>query len=382
MNLYKNIVDSSCIRFNNDTDHVEIFNRESGSWVEWQKTGLTGEQSTLIVTTRNLNGGTVECIINGNTYTGTFVGGSCVFTIPYEGKAIVRCGSYQKEVTLANGVAVQTELTRTPATLTITTGNLNGETVTVQIGGVTYTGILSGGRYVFTVYEIGVAVVTCSVLSDEITLAEGGSYTIDFTRPCATLNLTTEDLNGEVVTVSVNGKVYQGLFIDNACTVVVFEGGNATIVCSETTVTRNIVIGEVYNIEINDRIPVYYVQNGVANANIDISSFAKSGNMIYYQNQTSSKQNIQLRFNNIDADIVKGKTVVVVGDRMYCPNVTRLKLRYYINNTSTDYPFVKTEDNTFECTIGEDFTYNKSYLAVVVEFSSGNTAGIKDIYII
>lgn len=70
-----------------------------------------------------------------------------------------------------------------PSTITVTTPDFGGKTVTCAIGGKTYTtefSIISGtqGVAVFTVYEDGEAVITCESYSVTVTIQEKGNQNV------------------------------------------------------------------------------------------------------------------------------------------------------------------------------------------------------------
>ena len=245
------IIESAGIRYNPETDYVEILNPNTDEWEQWEKTGVAIEACTIVVSTRNLNGQTATCVIGGVTYTSIFVGGACTFKVNEVGTATITCAGYTTTVTTVSGGYVTVELTRPSATLKLTTENLNGETVTVKIAGVTYTGTFTNKETAFTIYEVGTATITCGVVTETCEIESGKTYTVDVTRDYATLNFTTSDLNGKSISVTVGGQTYTGVFSSNKCTIVVYTFGSATITCAYASTTQTIAVGGSYTVTLN-----------------------------------------------------------------------------------------------------------------------------------
>lgn len=244
------VLESANIRYNQTTDYIEVLNPNTNVWESWQQSGVIFEGTNIIVTTKNLNGSVVTCTINGESYTATIVGGSATFTVYSGGTATVTCEGISKTVTVEEGKAVTTDITRTPATLKLTTENLNGKTVTVQINGMTYTGIFTNKTYTFTIYEVGTATITCDTVTLSQTIASAGSYTVDVTKPFAVIDLTTPNLNGHGVTLTVDGVTYNGTFVDGFCRFTVYYFGTATIKSTGISTTLEVASGQTYTKEI------------------------------------------------------------------------------------------------------------------------------------
>lgn len=245
------IIESAGIRYNSETDYVEILNPNTDEWEPWEKTGIAIDPCTIVVSTKNLNGQTATCVIGGVTYTAIFVGGACTFTVNEVGTATITCAGYTTTVSTVSGGYVTVDLTRPSATLKLTTENLNGETVTVKIAGVTYTGTFVNKQTAFTIYEVGTATITCGVVTETCEIASGKTYTVDVTRDYATLNFTTTDLNGKSISVSVGGQTYTGVFSNNKCTITVYTFGSATITCAYASATQTVAVGGNYSVTLN-----------------------------------------------------------------------------------------------------------------------------------
>ena len=245
------VIESAGIRYNQDSDFVELLNPNTGEWVQWEKSGVMINPIIVNVTTRNLDGQTVTCTLNGETVTSKFVGGAVSFTLFAEGNATIACGTYSKTIIVTSGGNYTVEITRTPATLTVTTTNTNGQVVTVTIDGETYTRTFANNKAEFTIYEIGNATIVCGTVTKTQTIASGGSYTLDLTRPYATLNLTASNQDGQTINVSVNGVSYTGAFVSGKCTITVYDFGTATITCNGVSKSQTVASGNTYSVDLS-----------------------------------------------------------------------------------------------------------------------------------
>ena len=247
------VIESAGIRYDGSSDYVELLNHMTGEWVQWEKSGVMIKPSVITVTTTNLNGESVTCSINGESYSSVFVGGSASFTVLAEGVATITCGSYTQTVNVTSGSNYNVDITRPPATLTITTSDLNGQTVNITIAGTTYTRVFVGGQVVITLYDVGTATIICGHATSSLNVESGGSYNVTLNRPQCLIELNSTTLQGEPVTVEVGGNTYTGTFSSSGtCNIVVYDVfGTATITSTNASTTQEVTSGNTYSVTLN-----------------------------------------------------------------------------------------------------------------------------------
>lgn len=323
---------------------------------------VTQPTAVLNLTTSNLNGFDVTVTVGGSSYTGTFVNGTCSIEVYEFGSATIASTGVTLTQEIESGESYDIEINRPTATLNLTTSNMNGGSVSVSINGANYTGTFANSKCTITVYEFGTATITCGSVTKTQTVESGKSYTVDLSRPYATLNLTTENLEGYTVTVNVGGSTYSGKFANSKCTVIVYTFGTATITCSETTVTQEVASGGTYTVDITEVLGFYYVQNGVMMNSARISGGTsygkyseKDGYLLLYSSNSSSQASKNINF-EID-ETFKGKTIIVEGE-----NLNSIQLKYYITATqagNTKYVNLSGDTTEKSITYPSDFNLNE-----------------------
>lgn len=176
------VLESAGIRYNGDSDYIELLNPTTGEWVQWEKSNVMSKMSTITVTTNNLNGEVITCSINGQTATETFVGGVATFNLFVEGVATITCGNLTQSITVTAGGTYNILMDRPQAVVNFTTSNLDGEIITLVVNSVSYSGVFAGGVATIIVYDFGTATIKCDEVSTTLDIAEGGSYSVDLTE--------------------------------------------------------------------------------------------------------------------------------------------------------------------------------------------------------
>lgn len=257
------VLESAGIRYNGDTDYIEVLNPHTNEWTQWEKTGVVFNPCTIIVTSQNLNGKTVTCSVGGESYSTIFVGGAATFTVFTGGTVTVTCEGYSATVEAVEGETLTVDITRPPATLTLNTNSLNGYAVSVQVDGVTYSGTFADNKATFTIYEVGTATITSGGITETQTIASGGSYTVTIDRPSALVKLTTSNLQNQTITFTVNGTTNQAAFGgDGTLDLTVYVFGSYTFSCSKSSKTITVSEGGTYTVDLTDFEKIFYMKNG------------------------------------------------------------------------------------------------------------------------
>ena len=176
------VIESAGIRYNADSDYIELLHPITGEWVQWEKSNAMTKMSTITVTTNNMNGEVVTCTINGQSANEMFVGGVATFNLFVEGTATITCGNVTKTVTVTAGETYSISMDKPQAVVNFTTTNLNGEIITLVINGVTYSGVFANNVASIVVYDFGTATINAGEVSTTLSIAEGGSYSVELTE--------------------------------------------------------------------------------------------------------------------------------------------------------------------------------------------------------
>lgn len=127
-------------------------------------------------------------------------------------------------------------------------------TCTYEVDGVAHTllgGMSSDGTCTFGVPELTTYTITCNgVTATAEVVEENTSVSVELRLAKAILNLTTSNLNGQVVTVTVGSSTYTATFVDSKCTITLYEFGTATIACEDVTATKAVEDGGTYTVDL------------------------------------------------------------------------------------------------------------------------------------
>lgn len=175
------IIESAGIRYDGETDYIELLHPTTGEWIQWQKSNVMVDASVIVVNTDNLNGEVVTCSIGNESYTSYFTGGSVTFIVLTEGTVTLTCGTITQEINVTVGQTYNVTMNKPSARINFTTSNLNGEVITVVIDGKSYTSIFVDNVAVIDVYNFGTASIVCEEVSTSLEVAENGIYTVDLT---------------------------------------------------------------------------------------------------------------------------------------------------------------------------------------------------------
>lgn len=180
------------------------------------KAELNSPLITATVTTDNLNGEPVYLSVAGNSYTKLFTDGQAVFEIYDTGEATLVSTNCETSFTIAAGQSNTVHINRPQAVLNLTTKDLSGETVTVIVDGVTYTGVLP---CTLTLFHFGNVQITSLEKSETITVEAGGTYDfelnefsrVDFLDSANRTMINGLTVTGNQITAFWEGKVLQML---------------------------------------------------------------------------------------------------------------------------------------------------------------------------
>lgn len=382
------ILESANIRYNQTTDFIEVLNPQSNEWEQWQKSGVVFEGTNIIVTTKNLNGKTVTCSINNETYTSVFVGGSALFTVYSGGTATVTCEGVTQTVLVSEGTTSTVEVSRPYSTLTLNTTNLNGKTVTVRIDGMTYTGTFTNNSCTFTVYEIGTATITCDTVTQTQTIESGKTYTVEIIKPFAKLNFTTSDLNGKTITVTINGRTYNATFSGYVASITVYDFGTATITCDYASTTQTVESGGTYSvtlnrpsclIELNSTTLQGEAVTVTVGGNTYTGTFSSSGNCNITVYDVFGTATITSTNASTTQTVENGKTYSVTLNRPYATinltteNLQNQTITFTVNGVSNQVAFGSDGTVTLKVYVFGDYTFNCSETTVTQTVESGGT---------
>ena len=178
MNLSKR--SNTRIRYNDGNDFIQLRHSAREDWANWQKANVNTVPSVITVTTSDYVDEVVSCSIGNESYLKKFENGTITFKVYTEGTVTLSCADKTKSVSVVSGNSYDVVFERESATITITTTNLQGQTVSYSCDGgeVKQFTFPSTGTTQIKVYEFGTYTFTCSETSVSVDVASGGSYTV------------------------------------------------------------------------------------------------------------------------------------------------------------------------------------------------------------
>lgn len=200
------------------------------------------------------------------------------------------------------------------------------------------------GKCTFSVPLLTTYTISCGDVSTTVEVTEEGTVlSTELVLPKAVLNLTTSNLNGEIVTVSIGETTYTGTFVDGACTITVYVFGTATITCSETTVEQVVENGGEYTVDVTEFVRVDYISGTsyLNGAKEDLGQYITASTQAVdgvtynkYQN-TGTTQYTRTIIKIPASKSLVGHTLHIKGTRNTIGDIH--KFQYVYGSGSTDY---------------------------------------------